>query len=49
VIVPGTPAARAASTGPENGRGLLLVAALAAQWGWTEVPGGKTVWAALRA
>jgi anti-sigma regulatory factor (Ser/Thr protein kinase) len=28
----------------ENGRGLLLVEALAAQWGWSPEPGGKLCW-----
>jgi anti-sigma regulatory factor (Ser/Thr protein kinase) len=46
---PGAPVRREASAGAESGRGLLLVGALAAQWGWNEVPGGKAVWAALRA
>jgi anti-sigma regulatory factor (Ser/Thr protein kinase) len=33
-------------TDAENGRGLMLVDALAAQWGWYEPPelGGKCVW-----
>lgn len=30
--------------GPENGRGLLIVAGLAAAWGVQERPQGKTVW-----
>jgi anti-anti-sigma regulatory factor/anti-sigma regulatory factor (Ser/Thr protein kinase) len=32
----------------EGGRGLLLVEAVAAGWGTSEVPGGKVVWATLR-
>ncbi|ATL31591.1 ATP-binding protein [Streptomyces formicae] len=31
----------------ESGRGLVIVAALAAEWGVTERPVGKTVWAEL--
>jgi anti-sigma regulatory factor (Ser/Thr protein kinase) len=34
---------------PENGRGLLLVAALADDWGWAQEPLGKRVWFRLRA
>ncbi|WP_244204476.1 ATP-binding protein [Streptomyces africanus] len=41
---PGTPAAD-----DENGRGLLLVDALAHAWGSELVHGGKRVWAELRA
>jgi hypothetical protein len=33
----------------ETGRGLPLVAAFAADWGWTPGPGGKTTWAVLAA
>ena len=33
---------------PENGRGLLLVAALADDWGWAQEPLGKRVWFRLR-
>jgi anti-sigma regulatory factor (Ser/Thr protein kinase) len=29
----------------ESGRGLILVEALAAAWGWQELPDGKAVWA----
>jgi anti-sigma regulatory factor (Ser/Thr protein kinase) len=31
----------------ENGRGLWLVNAMAAQWGYTRGPGGATTWCAL--
>jgi signal transduction histidine kinase len=31
----------------ESGRGLLLIAALAKEWGWTPTPGGKVVHAVL--
>uniref|UniRef100_A0AAU2V7S6 ATP-binding protein n=1 Tax=Streptomyces sp. NBC_00003 TaxID=2903608 RepID=A0AAU2V7S6_9ACTN len=30
---------------PESGRGLLLVEAFAARWGWDPTPEGKEVWA----
>lgn len=33
---------------PENGRGLILVAALADDWGWVQEPSGKRVWFRLR-
>ncbi|WP_112469144.1 ATP-binding protein [Streptomyces triticisoli] len=41
------PAARDAGTGEDGGRGLLLVASLAKEWGTAPRPGapGKTVWA----
>ena len=29
----------------ESGRGLILVEALAAEWGWEDLPDGKAVWA----
>jgi anti-anti-sigma regulatory factor len=32
---------------PHGGRGLLLVQAMAASWGWLPVDGGKVVWASL--
>ncbi|MYQ91460.1 hypothetical protein GTY20_09030 [Streptomyces sp. SID4946] len=42
------PAPRRADAEAIEGRGLLLVEALAAQWGWSpSARGGKTVWAAL--
>ncbi len=44
---PGVPLIREAGHGAESGRGLVLVSALAVQWGWNEVNGGKVVWAAL--
>jgi len=31
-----------------GGRGLILIDALAASWGTTQVAGGKVVWATLR-
>lgn len=45
------PALRAAGEGAEEGRGLLIVDALAERWGVTPRTGapGKTVWAVLRA
>lgn len=30
--------------GAESGRGMLIVAALASDWGVVDVPGGKVVW-----
>ena len=45
---PGVPFVGEASVDAESGRGLFLVVALARQWGWNKVPGGKCVWAALR-
>jgi anti-sigma regulatory factor (Ser/Thr protein kinase) len=33
---------------PENGRGLILVAALADDWGWAQESSGKRVWFRLR-
>jgi DNA-binding NarL/FixJ family response regulator len=45
---PGTPEPQPPSSTAENGRGLLLVAALAASWGIDEAePDGKVVWAEL--
>jgi anti-sigma regulatory factor (Ser/Thr protein kinase) len=42
------PVLRQVSPQAEKGRGLLLVAALAAEWGWRpRETGGKTVWASL--
>jgi anti-sigma regulatory factor (Ser/Thr protein kinase) len=42
---PGQPAIRAADNLAEDGRGLALVAALASEWGWHRIPGGKSVYA----
>lgn len=33
----------------EGGRGLFLVAAVSADWGWFPEQGGKTVWALIKA
>ncbi|MEV5953130.1 SpoIIE family protein phosphatase [Streptomyces sp. NPDC051987] len=41
------PHLRRARTSDEGGRGLLLVAQLAARWGTRHQPGGKTIWAEL--
>lgn len=38
---------RHGTPGPDGGRGLLLVEALAHSWGWLPVDGGKVVWASL--
>ncbi|WP_405700663.1 ATP-binding protein [Streptomyces sp. NBC_01383] len=43
------PAIRAAGSGDESGRGLLLVDAFALRWGVEQGPYGKTVWCELRA
>ncbi|MFE9000579.1 ATP-binding protein [Streptomyces sp. NPDC007875] len=44
------PVARRVDTEMEEGRGLFLVQALAAEWGWRyRKGGGKTVWASLPA
>jgi Histidine kinase-like ATPase domain len=32
----------------ETGRGLQVVSAVAAQWGWRDIPGGKVVWCDLQ-
>ncbi|MER6111258.1 ATP-binding protein [Streptomyces hirsutus] len=42
------PAPAEPSKDDENGRGLLLVEALAHDWGSTLVRGGKRMWAELR-
>lgn len=39
------PAQEPAGDTAENGRGLLLVDILSAQWGWFSGPAGKAVWA----
>jgi anti-sigma regulatory factor (Ser/Thr protein kinase) len=36
-----------AGTDAEGGRGLTIVDALSADWGWYPMPGGKCVWAVL--
>lgn len=41
----GAPEPRAAGPDDEGGRGLVLVDACAAEWGWRPEEGGKTVWA----
>jgi anti-sigma regulatory factor (Ser/Thr protein kinase) len=47
---PGTPELRPAGRDAEGGRGLRLVAALAARWGWRRRRGGRLVtWFELRA
>jgi anti-sigma regulatory factor (Ser/Thr protein kinase) len=45
---PGIPSPREADAEAESGRGLHLVAALAADWGWTPANGGKITWAEIR-
>jgi anti-sigma regulatory factor (Ser/Thr protein kinase) len=44
---PRSPEARRHDPDAENGRGLLLIEALSARWGWSSIPGrpGKVVWA----
>lgn len=44
---PAPPARGDAAPGAESGRGLLIVDALAAEWGWRPQNAGKTVWAFL--
>ncbi|WP_018656943.1 ATP-binding protein [Actinomadura flavalba] len=44
---PEPPHAEAAGPVDEHGRGLLIVAALAADWGWRPDGTGKSVWALL--
>jgi len=44
---PDGPAMREASAGSERGRGLRIVAALSAHWGWHPEEGGKAVFATL--
>ena len=41
----GWPGSRPASSTAIDGRGLIIVAALADRWGANSVPGGKAVWA----
>ena len=40
--------AKTPDTGEPSGRGLVIVSALAAQWGAYRVPSGKIVWAMLK-
>jgi anti-sigma regulatory factor (Ser/Thr protein kinase) len=42
---PGEPELRAAGPCEEDGRGLFIVQAYAADWGWRPEADGKTVWA----
>jgi hypothetical protein len=42
---PGVPAPREADPAAESSRGLLLVASIARDWGWTPTQSGKVVWA----
>jgi signal transduction histidine kinase len=42
---PGVPAPRQPDGESESGRGLLLVSAIARDWGWTPAQNGKIVWA----
>jgi anti-sigma regulatory factor (Ser/Thr protein kinase) len=46
-LSPRSPKARQHDPDAENGRGLLLIEALSARWGWRSMPGrpGKVVWA----
>jgi anti-sigma regulatory factor (Ser/Thr protein kinase) len=44
---PQAPALREASSGSERGRGLQIVAALSAHWGWRPEGGGKAIFAVL--
>ncbi|MET9694492.1 ATP-binding protein [Streptomyces sp. NPDC006514] len=41
---PGLPAPRGCTLNAESGRGLMLIAALATDWGTTPTPTGKAVW-----
>jgi hypothetical protein len=41
------PITRDTSVGSEQGRGLQIVAALSAHWGWRHQDGGKAVFAVL--
>ena len=46
-LSPRSPEARQHDPDAENGRGLRLIEALSARWGWSSMPGrpGKVVWA----
>ena len=48
-LSPRSPEARQHDPDAENGRGLVLIEALSARWGWSHTPGrpGKVVWAAI--
>ncbi|MFE0460207.1 ATP-binding protein [Kitasatospora sp. NPDC058965] len=46
---PGIPCRRMACDLAEDGRGLLLVEELSIHWGWRPEPGGKVVWAIVKA
>jgi ABC-type transporter Mla MlaB component len=46
---PALPRLAMAEDALEAGRGLLIVEGLAAAWGYADAPGGKVVWATLRA
>ncbi|WP_327389075.1 ATP-binding protein [Streptomyces sp. NBC_01207] len=41
---PGLPAPRGCTLNAESGRGLMLIAAIATDWGTTPTPTGKAVW-----
>ncbi|WP_234350361.1 ATP-binding protein, partial [Streptomyces sp. WM4235] len=41
---PGLPAPRGCTPHAESGRGLVLIAAMATEWGSTPTPTGKAVW-----
>jgi anti-sigma regulatory factor (Ser/Thr protein kinase) len=45
---PGVPARQTAGDDDESGRGLDLVDALTAEWGWFPARSGKCVWAVFR-
>ena len=45
---PGAPTRRAAGNDDESGRGLDLVDALSASWGWFPAQSGKCAWAEFR-
>ena len=44
-----TPAPRDAADSDTGGRGMFLINAMSARWGWRQEPGRKTVWAELPA
>ncbi|AJE83584.1 putative regulatory protein [Streptomyces albus] len=45
---PVSPVLRSPSESVEGGRGLILVSALAKDWGTKQLPGGKEVWATVQ-